>query len=188
MNQTSNIGTNATMLWRTLCFETRPLTFDELRHRTSLDTLELAFAIGWLVKANRIITISQNGLDYYAASRLLSHLNESNINSRDGELYAKFMEQLQLHFRNHRNVAFYASQLCISPKYLSFIIKRVCGKTPHQLIETLLIEEISFRLRHTNSLMKEIAWELNFPNLSFFAKFFKRKTGHSPVAYRKLQG
>ena len=92
-------------------------------------------------------------------------------------LTAKYLPQ-------ERNINFYASKLCITPKYLSYIVKQASGKTPTILIKEKVMDEIKYRLCHTQATIKEITYALNFPNPSFFGKYFKAETGISPAAYR----
>lgn len=95
------------------------------------------------------------------------------------------MDLLFLHCGKKRYVTFYASKLCITPKYLCSIIKKVSGKTPAEWINEKTIHEIEYRLCHTQASIKEIAYELDFPNASFFGKYFKAQKGMSPKHYRE---
>ena len=62
----------------------------------------------------------------------------------------------------HRSVAYYADQLCYSPKYLSTVIKKVCGKAPLTLINEHAMEQIKFQLKHSDMSMKELADYFDF--------------------------
>lgn len=86
-----------------------------------------------------------------------------------------------------RSVKKYAEDLCITPKYLSFISKSVCGKTALELIHESTVNTIVRYLKHSNLSIKEIADILEFPNLSFFGKFTKNHLGVSPTEYRRQQ-
>ena len=102
-------------------------------------------------------------------------------------LFKKFSELLTKNEGRVRSVKKYADDLCITPKYLSFISKSVCGKTALELIHLSTIRTIEHYLRHSNLSIKEIADQLNFPNLSFFGKFTKNHLGVSPTEYRRKQ-
>ena len=65
------------------------------------------------------------------------------------------------------------------------MVKEFSGKTPYTWIKEATIKEIEHRLCHTQSSIKQIAYEMNFPNCSFFGKFFKAEKGMSPALYRK---
>ena len=49
--------------------------------------------------------------------------------SRQEELFAAFIQTLALHHKQERSVAFYAGKLCVTPKYLSLLVKNVSNRT-----------------------------------------------------------
>ncbi|MDO4163411.1 MAG: helix-turn-helix domain-containing protein [Bacteroides sp.] len=103
---------------------------------------------------------------------------------RGEEYFARFMKLLSQHYKQERRVEFYASELCVTPKYLSFVIKEVSGKTPSKWIDEAIMQEIHYQLKSSTISIKEIAYRLNFTNASFFGKFVKKFTGMSPGKYR----
>lgn len=104
--------------------------------------------------------------------------------TRGEAIFTQFLQLVELNFRHERRVSWYAKQLCISPKYLSEIIKQVSRRTPNDWIDNFVTLEIRVLLRNSTKSIKEIAQELNFPNQSFFGKFFKEHVGMSPSQYR----
>lgn len=102
-------------------------------------------------------------------------------------LFRKFMTLVGDNDGKMRSVKKYAEDLCITPKYLSFISKSVCGKTALELIHESTVNTIVRYLKHSNLSIKEIADILEFPNLSFFGKFTKNHLGVSPTEYRRQQ-
>ena len=104
--------------------------------------------------------------------------------TRGEAIFTQFLQLVELNFRHERRVSWYAKQLCISPKYLSEIIKQVSRRTPNDWIDNFVTLEIRVLLRNSTKSIKEIAQELNFPNQSFFGKFFKEQVGVSPSQYR----
>ena len=48
------IGENAGIVWRLLNYENRKWEFKEIKEATKLDELELASAIGWLAREDKI--------------------------------------------------------------------------------------------------------------------------------------
>lgn len=81
-------------------------------------------------------------------------------------------------------VAFYASKLSLTPKYLSKVIRQNSGKTAGEWIEEYVILEAKALLKSTNKTIQQITDELNFSTQSFFGKYFKRRVGLSPKEYR----
>ena len=88
---------------------------------------------------------------------------------------------------HHHTVEYFASQLCITPKYLSVICKHETGKAPSVWIRERLIEKIRYYLLNTSLSAKEIAHRVDMPNSSFFGKFVKQHFGCTPMEYRSKQ-
>ena len=100
-------------------------------------------------------------------------------------LFKEFVKLLENSYPKSRRVDYYAERLHVTPKYLSTICKTCSGKNPSKLIDTYVLRDIEYLLTHTMKNIKEIAYELEFPNLSFFGKYVKQHFGVSPKAYRE---
>ena len=109
---------------------------------------------------------------------------DSPIHTRAEEYFRQFTELLGEHYKHERSVGFYARQLCITPKYLTTLIKRICGKSVSEWIDNYVILEAKTLLKYSNMSVQEIAYYLNFPNQSFFGSYFKRNAGMSPSQYK----
>ena len=105
--------------------------------------------------------------------------------TRAEAIFANFIHLLEQNFRTQRRVSWYAEQLCITPKYLSEIVKKISLRTPNEWIDSYVILEARVLLKNTTKSIKEITDELNFPNQSFLGKYFKEHVGVSPSEYRK---
>lgn len=107
--------------------------------------------------------------------------------SQSTYIYRRFMDKVVSDNGTHRSVAYYADQLCYSPKYLSTIVKEVCGKSPLTIINDHAMKLIKHELKHSELSMKEIADRFEFSNASFFGKFVKAHLGMSPQEYRNTE-
>lgn len=100
----------------------------------------------------------------------------------------QMLEQfIKLAINNHAQehmVGYYADKMCVTPKYLSKIVKEASGRSVPEWLSELLILDAKNMLRHTNMTIKEISACLNFPSQSFFFRFFKNHTGQTPTQYR----
>ncbi|MGM9749334.1 MAG: helix-turn-helix domain-containing protein [Candidatus Cryptobacteroides sp.] len=103
---------------------------------------------------------------------------------RQEVIYSSFLDLLERYHKTERGLAFYADQLCITPKYLSQIVKCVTGHTALDCIEDYVVSEAKTLLSSTAFSIQEIAYELEFSSQSVFGKYFKRVTGMSPKQYR----
>jgi AraC-like DNA-binding protein len=129
--------------------------------------------------------------------RLLSHAFFYGINNfnqlreeyaiqkdKRDSLFDSFYRLILHHYKDSREVSFYADKLCLTTKYLSSVIKKATGKSATEWINDYVILEAKSLLRATNMTIQQISDELNFANQSFFGKYFKRLTGMSPKNYR----
>ena len=108
---------------------------------------------------------------------------ETRGSSQQKEIYFRFVEMLQQSYREHRNVAYYAEALGITPKYLSKVVHAESGQTALRWIEDFVLLEAKALLKQKNTSIQSVAEHLNFPDQSSFGKFFKRLTNQSPKEY-----
>ncbi len=99
-------------------------------------------------------------------------------------LFKQFVSLLWTSSGKNRSVAYFADQLCITPKYLATLVRESSGKTPLEMIHRYTANLIAQRLRGTNLTIKEICAEMDFPNESFFGRFVKKHLGCTPREYR----
>ncbi|MGN1214309.1 MAG: helix-turn-helix domain-containing protein, partial [Bacteroidaceae bacterium] len=112
-------------------------------------------------------------------------LNSWPITKNSNEILAtRFVSLVINHFKKQHRLEYYAGLMCITPKYLSTIVKNVTGKTAGQWINHFIIKESKKLLADSNMSVAEITDALGFSNQSFFGKFFKHHTGKSPLAFR----
>lgn len=83
-----------------------------------------------------------------------------------------------------RSIAFYADMLCLTPKYLSQVIYKCSGSFASEWIRKMVILEAKSLLDNKNFSVQQISDMMNFPNPSFFGKYFKAATGMTPRKYR----
>lgn len=105
--------------------------------------------------------------------------------SRQEKVFRRFIGLVNEHSKRERTISFYADKLCLTPHYLSTVIREVSGQTVMQWINQAIILEAKVLLKHSDLLVFQISDELGFPNPSFFSKFFKRMTGMTPAEYQK---
>lgn len=116
--------------------------------------------------------------------RIEEKSGEPQMSSRQKYMFESFIELVEQYHDKERSVKFYAEKMYISPKYLSQIIKGVSGYSAPDVINKYVILEAEHLLRHTDLTIKEISDQLNFPNTSFFYRYFKTHTGCTPNSYR----
>ena len=105
--------------------------------------------------------------------------------ARVKQLFERFMALVTEYHCTERGMAFYADKLCLTPKYLSRLVKQASGRSAPAWIDSFVILEAKNMLKYSDKTIKEIVYALHFPNQSVFYKFFKAHTGLTPSEYRK---
>ena len=108
---------------------------------------------------------------------------QTDMNSKV-QIFRRFIELLGLCNGRMRAVTNFANELCITPKYLSSVVKICSGKTPLEWIHLYTTNVIVQQLRYTDKSIKDISNSLGFPSQAFFGKFVKSRLGMSPKKYR----
>ncbi|WP_321334949.1 helix-turn-helix domain-containing protein [uncultured Bacteroides sp.] len=121
---------------------------------------------------------------FYGVGYKFHKIAKEKSQSRQNILFEDFLTLVKEHNKEQRGVKFYADKLCITPKYLSTLIKDLTGRSSNEWIDNYVILEAKALLKSTNMTIQQIADELNFPSQSFFGKYFKRLVGVSPKEYK----
>ncbi|MBR1851423.1 MAG: helix-turn-helix transcriptional regulator [Bacteroidales bacterium] len=104
---------------------------------------------------------------------------------RTEEIFIDFIHLLPQHFAEHHDIPFYADRLCITPIYLSRVVRQVSGRTVVDYINQMLLGEASWLLRSTDLTTVQIADRLHFSSQASFCRFFTRLRGVSPKVFRE---
>lgn len=101
------------------------------------------------------------------------------------DLYFRFVNLVQENIPEQTQLAFYQEQLHVSDKYLIELVKESSGKTPHHIIDEMMLKKAFVLLNSPALNITDIAYQLNFSSVSTFSRFFKNQTGFSPSEYQK---
>lgn len=102
-----------------------------------------------------------------------------------GIILQNFLASLTQKYKREREVAFYAGEQRLSPRYFASIIREKTGKPPKEWIVQIVINSIKQTLLYSGKSIKEISVEYCFPTQSFFGKYFKQYVGVSPKEFRE---
>lgn len=102
------------------------------------------------------------------------------------EMFNRFMMLVERDYKLSRDVAYYASQMNITPKYLTLIVRQMTHETPKHIIDHYTILQLKLQLTASRQSVKEIAWEYHFNDVSFFCRYFKHHTGLTPMEIRTV--
>ena len=113
--------------------------------------------------------------------------DNDNASSRKLEIYMQLIQLIDQYYTSERGVRFYADRLCLSPKYLTSLVKSVSDNSVQELVFKAITKKAISLITTTDKSIKEIADYLNFPNASAFGTFFKKQVGMSPINYRQKE-
>ena len=123
----------------------------------------------------------------FYSSESVRELETNDVARSNADVITKeFLKHVKENFRRERQLQFYADLLCITPRYLSRVVKECTGASAAEWIERSVVLEARALLKSTNMTVQQISDELNFPSQTFFGKYFKRRVGMSPKEYRRI--
>ena len=121
---------------------------------------------------------------FYSSDHHRTAVNERPRTNADA-LSREFLALVKENFKTQRQLQFYADKMCITPRYLSRVVKESTQFSAAEWIERLVVLEARALLKSTNMTIQQISDELNFSTQTFFGKYFKRRVGLSPKEYRR---
>ena len=146
-----------------------------------------------------LIHVAEGGPDYYfqddiihgaaemmcgGLARLVVERTEQRTRiPRELAITQDFIRLVQAACLEHRDLDYYARELCITPKYLSRIVSKVSGKKALQLIQESVIAEAETLLKDGSYSVQQVSGLLHFPSPSYFCRYFRKATGQTPRAY-----
>jgi len=169
--------------------ENRPLILESKEDVIFLETLFRKGIAGIEKGDGYSIDLLRSVLDLILTSSAVLYKTDENLLSkgRGHIVVKKFFQLVEENYQKNLTVNEYAGKLAITPNHLTQTVNQLTGKTSSQIIKSKQVLEIKRLLVHTNLSVTEIAGRLNFPDQSYFTKFFKRETGISPQQYRVKQ-
>ena len=124
-----------------------------------------------------------NGYQWMTRHARLEKNTHKEAENRSQQLFDRFLELVQQHYKEEKSVSFYAGQMCITPKYLSQVVHQATGRHAGDWIRDYVILEAKALLKSKAYTVQQISDLLNFANPSFFGKYFRTAVGCSPRKY-----
>lgn len=144
------------------------------------DTMQNRIIVGFI---NLLLRYAQR---FYNRQFVTRTIVNNDILSRFESLLKEYFDND--HQLNHGlpTVQFCSEKLCMSPSYLSDVIKRTTGDTANRHIKRYMVQLAKNKLvAGMNS--SEVAYSLGFEYPQHFARMFKRMTGETPTDYCERQ-
>ena len=167
----------------------------------SLNDEQYSMAESYYLLAKKILQSSQrnkkdiiksllSSLSYFTEDVWTRQISEAKVHKeentiRKNQTFERFIALVTEYHSTQRGMQFYADKLCLTPKYLSKIVKESSGRTGPEWINSFVILEAKNLLRYSDLSIKEISYRLEFPSSSVVHRFCKSHTGITPSDYRK---
>ncbi len=100
------------------------------------------------------------------------------------KLMTRFGELVEHRYRDGHSVANFAKDLHVSESRLRSVCLASTGQSPIQVIHARILLEAKRQLHYTSNPVREIAYALGFEDPAYFTRFFSRRAGESPRAFR----
>ncbi len=120
----------------------------------------------------------------YIHSQVVYSIADKNQGIRGASIYNQLLSLIADHYQEAHDVAYYAEKLSITTRYLSQITKAEVNKSPKEIIDEYLQQEIEVLLKTTSLSIQEISSKLGFSSQVILCRFFHKRKGCSPSAYR----
>lgn len=125
---------------------------------------------------------------YYEIFDIYRHSKPVSMSAqtRQETMFRQFLLLVSEHYVREREIGYYAGRLCVTPKYLSSVVRGVSGNSAAWWINHTVILHAKNLLQTNRQLtIQQISDRLNFPNPSFFGQYFKRRVGMTPKEFRR---
>ncbi|MEE3386086.1 MAG: helix-turn-helix transcriptional regulator [Prevotella sp.] len=153
---------------------------------TAMQVIETLWHVVHQQDYNRALVSSLVAAQMHHYDSLFRRLadQQQGLQSREQTIFDRFIYLINQHAVEQHHMAFYASKMCLTERYLGTVVRQASGITAKEWIDRALVTRIKIELRHTNKSVAQISDEMKFPNPSFFSKYFRRLTGMTPLEFR----
>ncbi len=123
-------------------------------------------------------------LDFFDFHSVIN--NEPTVSTQNASLMSRFIDMLENgDYRHNREVTYYADTLCVTPKYLSEISKKVSGYPANYWINRYTSLDIARLLRDKTLTFVQISDMFHFSSPAYFSRYVQRTLGLNPTQYRE---
>ena len=141
--------------------------------------------IGFTHRGARIAVAAHLDLIFVALARIGEAASEAPQPDRQVQLFRQFRALVEQHFREHWSIADYAKALGVTRDRLHDVCSRVAGRPAIDVVHDRLIIEAKRSLVYSAIGVAEIAFDLGFRDPAYFSRFFAKRAGRAPLAFRR---
>ncbi len=115
---------------------------------------------------------------------ILERSGSRRPSGRRPTLLRQFIASVQKNCYRHRDLEFYAKELCVTPKYLSRIVSEQSGRVATEIIREYVIAGARLLLSNGEYNVQQVSNLMSFPNASYFGRYFLKATGMTPRQFQ----
>ena len=134
-----------------------------------------ALMMEWLVAAVLLLAARQ------------SELSEAVAASPRAGLFQEFRALVEEHFAGHWPLSRYAEALHVTESRLNRVCREMAGTSAFEVTQMRLLLEARRKLIYIAAPVSRIAYELGFDDPAYFSRFFKKRSGLTPAAFRRRE-
>ncbi len=117
--------------------------------------------------------------------RLFLEAHPAGAASRASQITRQFYVAVEHHFREKWTVADFARHLHLTANHLNDTVREQTGHSAGEIIRRRLLLDARRLLLYSELTVAEVAYQLGFPDPSYFGRFFRRADGRTPLAFRE---
>ena len=149
--------------------------FDQIAYRLQIDS---PFKMDFMTNVVQLMF-----LDFFQPHS--RQVKVKQISSQSANNMVRFIRMLHAKkYMEHREVAWYASELCMAPKYLTEVSVKTSGKPASYWINRFTAIEIQQRLKQRDTNISQVCDEFHFSSLPHFTRFVAQQLGRLPSDYK----
>ena len=139
------------------------------------------------LQLRRQMLLSQLSVGYEFINYYRREQDKQWAESRSTKPYTQFCDLVVEHYRENRNVNYYAALLNYDPRYFSKVFRQFSnGLSPLEWIQQYVVTQAKLIMdTDPKQTVKETAYQLGFPDTANFCRYFKRASGIYPQEYKK---
>ena len=122
---------------------------------------------------------------YLQSNNLIDDGFKKDSPSSKKDYFMSFIKELVAHFKDSREVLFYADRLKISSNYLNEVCNNVCEHSAKEVIDSYISTHLKYELCNSKKTMQQLAEEYKFPNQSYMSRYYRRIMGETPTDTRR---
>ena len=127
--------------------------------------------------AKEMVLSLKNDLEQYLK-------NDTGSNHKSLSIAKQYIKD---HFTEEISLTDVATEVGLTPSYLSNLLKKDTGKSYSEYLINLRIEKAKHLIKTTDYKMYEISEMVGYPNTFYFTRLFKRETGMTPGEFKKQE-